>query len=752
MKASDIRLLRRRKIRELRIIRFFTGLYYSLPLQLAVRQLRFHKMLLVFWVFWALVATQSAMVEFGAPYLLLEPDYLDKFDFWAVFWVGFCLGVFTLAYQLSCYIIEGYNFYFLLTDSHPFLRFCLNNSLIPTTFWLLYLYCFLSFHGFTAMAWQYAGGALLGGALVSFFAFFYFRWTNRDLFQLLGQTIVSELRQPKTVIREAKRAMDTGRRVDYYLSGLWKIKRPPRAMRADVRTIVRVLNQNHANALFAEILIFIALAVVGIFEANPYMQIPAAGSFLLLGAFVVMIIGAISFWLRRIGPLTFVLAILVFMGASKYSEYVSENQAYGLDYSGKPTPYSVGHLNTLHDSETLQKDYAAEVRRLENWKARFQKKYGSDAKPKFVLLCVTGGGTRSAVWTVQSMQEIDQRMGGKFLDQIGAISGASGGMMGAAFFRDLLWRKTRGDTTVDLYDPKHVESASKDLLNAPIFSLSTNFMTPRPQVVDAGMTYKQDRGYVFDLRFEALSGMGTRRLGDYAQAERNGEIPLLLLCSAIVNDARTLLISPQNLSFLVKPAYFNTAYENEISAVEFRRLFPDRKPDSLRFSTALRLNASFPTILPFVELPTEPMIELMDAGAIDNYGVNMAVKYLNAMQNWLKQNTSGVVLVQIRDHVRVSPIYPRKKDLISKTLGILGGTYNALTESKDFFNDQLLEYARALYPAPFDVVELEYIPGSQFREATLSFRLTHREKEDVADAIHRPENQRAIRTLEQLLK
>jgi hypothetical protein len=751
MKASDIRLLRRRKIRELRLLRFFSGLYYSLPVQLAVRQLRFNKVLLMFWVFWALVATQTVMVEFGAPYLLLEPDYLDRFDFWAVFWVGVCLGIFTLAYQLSCYIIEGYNFYFLLTDSHPFLRFCLNNSLIPTGFWILYLYCFLSFHDFEIMAWEYGGGAVLGGAVVSIVAFLYFRWTNRDLFQLLGQTIVSELRRPRTVIREAKRAMDTGRRVDYYLAHLWRVKRPPRVMRADVRTIVRVLNQNHANALFAEILIFIFLAVVGIFEANPYMQIPAAGSFFLLGAFVTMIIGAVSFWLRRIGPLTFILALAALWGANKYSFYMSQNQAYGLDYSGPPTPYSVGHLSTLYDSETLQQDYAAEVRRLENWKFNYEKKYG--AKPKMVLLCVTGGGTRSAVWTVQCLQDLDRRMGGKFIDQIGVISGASGGMMGAAFFRDLMYRRCcLGDTGMDLYDPAHVEAISKDMLNAPIFSLSTNFITPRPKFTDAGMEYQQDRGYVFDRRFEAITGLGGRRLGHYAQAERDGTIPLLLLCSAIVNDARTLIVSPQNLSFLAKPAFFNTAYENEISAVEFRRLFAARRPDSLRFSTALRLNATFPTILPFVELPTEPMIELMDAGAVDNYGVNMAVKYLYAMQNWLKQNTSGVVLVQIRDHVRVSPIYPRSKDLVDKTLGIFGGTYNTLIESKDFFNDQLLEYARALYPARFDVVELEYIPGRRFREATLSFRLTQREKEDVADAIHRPENLRAIRMLEQLLK
>ncbi|MDW8334900.1 MAG: patatin-like phospholipase family protein, partial [Bacteroidia bacterium] len=378
--------------------------------------------------------------------------------------------------------------------------------------------------------------------------------------------------------------------------------------------------------------------------------------------------------------------------------------------------------------------------------------HGPETLPKFVILCVTGGGTRSAVWTVQTLQEMERRTNGKFFDQVGVICGASGGMMGAAFYRDLVFRKQNGENEINLYDTAHVEAISKDLLNAPIFSLSTNFITPRPKLIDAGCEYRQDRGYVFDRRFESMTGMENRRLGDYAQAERRGQIPLLLLSTAIVNDARLMLVSPQNLSFLTQPAHFNEAYENEIAVVEFRRLFANRQPDSLRFSTALRLNATFPTILPFVEMPTEPMIEVMDAGAIDNYGVNMAVKYLNAMQDWLKRNTSGVILIQIRDHMRVAPIVARKKDLISKTLGILGGTYNTLIESKDFFNDQLMEYAKAMYPAPFDVVEIEYIPGKQFREATLSFRLTQREKQDVADAIFRPENQRAFGVLERLLQ
>ncbi len=40
----------------------------------------------------------------------------------------------------------------------------------------------------------------------------------------------------------------------------------------------------------------------------------------------------------------------------------------------------------------------------------------------------------------------------------------------------------------------------------------------------------------------------------------------------------------------------------------------------MRLLTALRINATFPYVLPNVWLPSKPVIDVMDAGLRDNYG------------------------------------------------------------------------------------------------------------------------------------
>ena len=84
------------------------------------------------------------------------------------------------------------------------------------------------------------------------------------------------------------------------------------------------------------------------------------------------------------------------------------------------------------------------------------------------------------------------------------------------------------------------------------------------------------------------------------------------------------------------------------SGVEFRRLFPDAK-DRFKVSTAARMNATFPYLSPAVDLPTDPPRRVVDAGFYDNYGVGVAAGWLNFWGPWLVENTSGVLLIQIRD-------------------------------------------------------------------------------------------------------
>lgn len=79
------------------------------------------------------------------------------------------------------------------------------------------------------------------------------------------------------------------------------------------------------------------------------------------------------------------------------------------------------------------------------------------------------------------------------------------------------------------------------------------------------------------------------------------------------------------------------------------RFFAAHDPGNLRFLTALRMSATFPFVTPNVELPSTPVMKTMDTGLSDNFGIQDALRFLYVFQEWIGANTSGVVLVTIRD-------------------------------------------------------------------------------------------------------
>jgi hypothetical protein len=117
-----------------------------------------------------------------------------------------------------------------------------------------------------------------------------------------------------------------------------------------------------------------------------------------------------------------------------------------------------------------------------------------------------------------------------------------------------------------------------------------------------------------------------------------------------------LLISNLDLDPLTRargsiwtPAAGPTEGLYSLSAVEFFRLFPDA--DEFKLSTAVRMNASAPFVSPVCTLPTEPAYRVVDAAYYDDFGVNLAASWILENREWITQNTSGVVLLQIRDRV-----------------------------------------------------------------------------------------------------
>jgi hypothetical protein len=100
----------------------------------------------------------------------------------------------------------------------------------------------------------------------------------------------------------------------------------------------------------------------------------------------------------------------------------------------------------------------------------------------------------------------------------------------------------------------------------------------------------------------------------------------------------------------MKPLYDSVRIpEIDPDAVDFGALFVKQQPMNLRLLTALRMNATFPYVLPNVWLPSAPVIDVMDAGLRDSYGQETALRFLFVFRKWLLENTSRVVLIQIRD-------------------------------------------------------------------------------------------------------
>ncbi|MFW1396698.1 hypothetical protein ACEV8T_23175, partial [Vibrio parahaemolyticus] len=53
--------------------------------------------------------------------------------------------------------------------------------------------------------------------------------------------------------------------------------------------------------------------------------------------------------------------------------------------------------------------------------------------------------------------------------------------------------------------------------------------------------------------------------------------------------------------------------------------------------------------LPNVWLPSNPIIDVMDAGLRDNYGQETTLRFIQTFKEWLQKNTAKLVVIQIRD-------------------------------------------------------------------------------------------------------
>lgn len=730
--------------------------------------------LVLCWVVLFAMITGSFGTYLGVPYLFLDPEYLNQVNFRSFFIIGLCTAGFTTAFHITSYINDGHRFSFIGALSRPFTKFAINNSIIPVIFLIVYVYQIVRFqknNEYTTgmdLAWNLAG--LIGGYLVMTLLFFvYFWFTNKDIFKYVICRIDEKIKSNVKVTRaSAMKKLDIARKkqvpVDYYLDYDFKFKKVQDHHFYDKATILQVFDQNHFNLVVIELLILAFVMVLGVFKDYPVFQLPAASSFMIFLTIFVMLAGAFSYWFGNWSA-TAALVLFLFVNYLVGEDFFTKPyRAFGLDYVNPASTYSVDALKTLNDSSYIEQDRQATFPMLQNWKQKFP----ADKKPKMVFLCVSGGGKRAALWAFTALQTADSLTNGALMENSILITGASGGLIGASYFRELKLREKNGEP-VRSHADVHRREISTDNLNPMIFSLMANdLFVGFTKYEYAGNSYLKDRGYTFEEQLNQMTGsMMDKPITAYDSVELKAEVPMMILTPTIVNDGRKLYIAARPVSFLnYEIVNFPEYTDQKYSGVDFQRLFQDQGGKNLRFLSGLRMCATFPYITPNTQLPTDPPIHIMDAGISDNFGLNDAVRFMYAYRDWIAENTSGVVFVSIRDSPKLANISRREgQSIVDAFTQPISSVYNNFENFQDITSDLLIGYSHSWFNNKIDRVDIEYeamdyVPVLQKMDslrktnarASLSWRLTTREKQSVISNISSEKNKLAIDRLKKLLE
>ncbi len=385
---------------------------------------------------------------------------------------------------------------------------------------------------------------------------------------------------------------------------------------------------------------------------------------------------------------------------------------------------------------------------------------GEPKKP-LVVIVASGGGLRAAAWTFAMLERLEDEFRASEIDlprHLRLIAGASGGMLGAAYYVATLPdaehetpdAESRKQGFTDRYRRLTMDSLTP-ILDEMFFSDLPASFSPWPQTRDRGAelekAWKKNLEGALDIPFASL------RAG-----ERAGWRPSIVFSPMMIEDGRRLFISNLDLQRVVRNAGNVLAQADQTYSFEGIEFFRRFRQAPLKLSTAARLSASFPFFSPAVVLPTWPRRRVVDAGYYDNYGVSVAASYLfsTTHQKWILANASGVILIQIRDGLSqnerkmgVVPLdakesAPRQLSIaVEEFTSPLEGLLNARVSTASYRNDGMLELLSSFFkevdagktgttPAEsffFTTATFEY-PGP----ASLNWYLTRRERANIRAA------------------
>ena len=729
------------------------GFYYSFPIQLVFLHFRKYQALLLFWFILFSTVNGSFMKTFGADSLFLAPEYLGNVNSLSAAIVGISIGMFIMSWNISTFILFSRHFRFLAATTNPFLKYCINNSIIPGIFVLFYFFKAYQFDHFkelipTAEILFLFGGFLIGLIFILAVSLIYFFRADRSILRRMMPTISD----PKSYITHLGTVKEIYHdlpliKVKWYFESPLKI-RPARDVSHYTNVFIEsIFKRHHFAAILSVFAAFLFLLFIGFFLDNAFFQLPAGASITIFFSVLIGVAGAITYFLQS-WSIPYLIGLVLLLNIFYKLDWIApRNKAYGLNYWNKNErpAYTREGLLALCSKENMEADRQNMIGILNSWK----KKQDSE-KPLLVLINTSGGGHRSATFTFSVLQQLDSMTKGAILKKTFLINGASGGMIGAAYFREL-YRQRQEGKSIRLQDNKYVDDIAGDLLN-PLFTsfFARDLISPAQKFNVGSYSYVKDRGYAFEQKLGTNTrGFLSKQLKDYVADEKAANIPLMFFNSVVTRDSRKMIISTQPVRFMMQGRLDSTNIPSiDPDAVDFVSFFAKQDPYNIRILSALRMNATFPIVLPNVWLPSNPVIDVMDAGLRDNFGQETTLRFLSSFDDWIKENTSGVLILQIRDRGtggwETPYVSDDLSDHVTKPFLLLQHNWFKMME---YFQNDMLDYYTTNSGNPVYKITFQYAAGNEQNKAALNFHLTRREEKDIMSSINSTSNQKSFQQI-----
>jgi len=261
---------------------------------------------------------------------------------------------------------------------------------------------------------------------------------------------------------------------------------------------------------------------------------------------------------------------------------------------------------------------------LERW--REQAPRTPDGRANFVVVSAEGGGLRAAFWTVTVLGAV-QDEAPQFSRQVAAISGVSGGSLGAAVFTTLAGQRSiaqarrdcgAGGVPVGPYQCAGQTVLSQDFLAPAVAALLFPDLMHRFAPLGFPDRAKAlEQGWERAWSLAGFPGGIWRDRGLGALWTGGAFVPALLLNGTHVESGRRVITS--NLDISASPGVFRDAYD-------FHRFLP--AGSDVRPSTAVHNSARFTFVSPAGTLADGT--HLVDGGYFENFGAVTARELLEA--------------------------------------------------------------------------------------------------------------------------